>query len=144
MTVQIRKLRAGDVAAVIAIEQRITGSRRTSTLGPYLRRALRTKEGICLVAEVNGETTGFLVGDVRPWEFGEEREVAWVKVVGVDPRHQGEGMGRILGEQFLKVMKRRGIRRVKTLVEWDSGDLVAYFQSLGFDRAGAIVLERTV
>jgi len=144
MTVRIRKLRASDVAAVTAIERRITGSRRTSTLGPYLRRALRTKEGICLVAEVNRETAGFLVGDVRPWEFGEEREVAWVKVVGVDPRHQGEGLGRILGEQFLQEMKRRGIHRVKTLVEWDSGDLVAYFQSLEFDRAGAIVLERTV
>jgi len=144
MGVRIRKLRTGDVAALMAIERRITGSRRTSALGPYLRRALRTKEGICLVAELDGETAGFLVGDVRPWEFGEEREVAWVKVVGVDPRHQGGGVGRILGERFLREMKRRGLHRVKTLVEWDSGDLVAYFQSLGFNRAGAIVLERTV
>src|SRR3970040_2201591 len=101
MGVRIRKLRTGDVAALMAIERRITGSRRTSALGPYLRRALRTKEAICLVAELDGETAGFLVGDVRPWEFGEEREVAWVKVVGVDPRHQGGGVGRILGRRFL-------------------------------------------
>jgi len=144
MGVRIRKLRARDLVAVMSIERRITGSRRTSALGPYLRRALRMEEGICIVAEVSGQAAGFLIGDVRPWEFGEEREVAWVKVVGVDPRHQGEGLGRMLGERFLKDVKRRGIRRVKTLVEWDSGDLVAYFQSLGFDRAGAIILERTV
>jgi len=144
MGVRIRRLRAGDVAAVVGIERRITGSRRTSALGRYLRRALRTREGICLVAEVDGEAAGFIVGDVRPWEFGEDREVAWVKVVGVDPRHQGEGLGRRMGEQFVAELRRKGIRRAKTLVEWDSGDLVAYFQSLGFDRSGAIVLERTV
>ena len=144
MGVRIRRLRADDLAAVMGIERRITGSRQTTALGPYLRRTLRTKEAICLVVEVGGETAGFLVGDVRPWEFGEEREVAWVKVVGVDPRHQGEGLGRLLGEHFLRELRRKGIRRAKTLVEWDSGDLVAYFQSLGFDRAGAIVLERTV
>jgi predicted N-acetyltransferase YhbS len=143
MGVRIRRLRAGDVAAVVGIERRITGSRRTSALGLYLRHALRTREGICLVAEADGEAVGFLVGDVRPWEFGEDREVAWVKVVGVDPRHQGEGLGHRMGEQFLKELRRSGIRRVKTLVEWDSGDLVAYFQSLGFNRGGAIVLERT-
>src|SRR3990172_993023 len=144
MGVRIRRLRAGDVAAVVGIERRITGSRRTSALGRYLRRALRTREGICLVAEVDGEAAGFIVGDVRPWEFGEDREVAWVKVVGVDPRHQGSGLGHLLGERFLAEVRRRGIRRVKTLLEWDAGDLVAYFQSLGFDRGGAIVLERSV
>jgi len=144
MGVRIWRMQGGDVPAVVGIERRITGSRRTSALGPYLRRALRTKEGVCLVAEVDGEAAGFLVGDVRPWEFGEDREVAWVKVVGVDPRHQGDGLGGLLGRRFLKELKGKGIRRVKTLVEWDSGDLVAYFQSLGFHRAGAIVLERSV
>ena len=144
MAVRIRRLRAGDVAAVVDIERRITKSRRTSALGPYLRGALRTKGAICLVAEKDRATAGFLVGDVRPWEFGEDYQVAWVKVVGVDPRHQGQGLGALLGSRFLEELRRRGIRRVKTLVEWDSGDLVAYFQSQGFDRAGAIVLERTV
>ena len=144
MSVRIRKLRAGDVPAIVEIERRITKSRRTSALGPYLRSALRTKEAICLVAEAGGEAAGFLIGDVRPWEFGEDRQVAWVKVVGVDPRHQGQGLGGLLGSRFLEELKGRGIRRVKTLVEWDSGDLVAYFQSQGFDRANAIVLERSV
>lgn len=144
MGVRIRKLRAGDVAAVASIQRRITGSRRTVALERYLRRVLRTREGICLVALVDGDVAGFLVGDVRPWEFGEDREVAWVKVVGVDPRRQGEGLGRMLGERFLAQLKRRGIKRVKTLVEWDSGDLVAYFRALGFDRADSIVLDRSV
>ena len=144
MAVRIRRMAASDLGAVAAIERSITKSRRTSALQAHLRRQLRAGEGVCLVAEVGGKAAGFLVGDIRPWEFGEDREVAWVKVVGVDPRHQGMRIGHLLGERFLKEVRRRGIRRVKTLVEWDAGDLVAYFQSLGFDRGGAIVLERTV
>jgi len=144
MAVRIRRMRASDLGALAAIERRITGSRRTSALQGHLRRQLRAGGGICLVAEVAGEPAGFLVGGVAPWEFGEEREVAWVKVVGVDPRHQGLGLGQLLGRAFLRQVRARGIRRVKTLVEWDAGDLVAYFRSLGFDRSGSIVLERSV
>lgn len=144
MATRIRKMRVSDLGALAAIERRITGSRRTSALQGHLRRQIRSGGGICLVAEVSGTPAGFLVGDVAPWEFGEEREVAWVKVVGVDPRHQGLGLGHLLGEAFLKQVRARGIRRVKTLVEWDAGDLVAYFRSLGFDRGGATVLERSV
>jgi len=144
MAVRIRRMRASDLKALAAIERGITGSRRTSALQGHLRRQLRAGGGICLVADVAGKPAGFLVGDVAPWEFGEEREVAWVKVVGVDPRHQGLGLGQLLGQAFLKQVRARGIRRVKTLVEWNAGDLVAYFQSLGFNRGGAIILERSV
>src|SRR3970282_3010192 len=134
MAVRIRRMAASDLGAVAGIERSITKSRRTSALQTYVRRQLRAGEGVCLVAEVGGKRAGFLVGDGRPWEFGEDREVAWVKVVGVDPRHQGMGLGHLLGEHFLREVRRRGIRRVKTLVEWDAGDLVAYFHALGFDR----------
>ncbi len=144
MVVRIREMRAADLAAVGSIERAITGSRRVSALQGHLRRLLRGGKGICLIAEVDGAVAGFLVGDVAPWEFGEDRQVAWLKVVGVNPRHQGGGLGKRLGDSFLAAVRKRGIRRAKTLVEWDSGDLVAYFQSLGFDRGGAIVLERDV
>lgn len=144
MAVRIRAMRASDLAAVTSIERRITRSKRVSALRTHLAAMLRGRAGVCLVAELDRGVGGFLVGDVAPWEFGEDRQVAWIKVVGVDPRHQGAGLGKRLGEAFLAELRRKGIRRVKTLVAWDSGDLVAYFQSLGFDRAGAIVLERSV
>lgn len=144
MGVRIRKLRAGDISAVSTIQRRITGSRRVGALAGYLRHMLRTRDGLCLVAVVDGETVGFLLGDVRPWEFGVDREVAWIKVVGVDPRRQGEGIGRLLGERFLAELRKRKIRHVKTLADWHAGDVVAYFRSLGFDRTGSIVLEKRV
>ncbi len=137
-------MRASDLAAVTSIERRITGSKRVSALRTHLAAMLRGRTGICLVADLDGVVGGFLVGDVAPWEFGEDRQVAWIKVVGVDPHHQGAGLGKRLGQAFLGELRRKGIRRAKTLVAWNSGDLVTYFQSLGFDRADAIVLERSV
>src|SRR3972149_3301775 len=135
MAVRIRRMRVSDLKALATIERRITGSRRTSALQGHLRRQLRAGGGVCLVADVAGKPAGVLVGEVAPWgvggECGEEREVAWVKVVGVDPRHQGLGLGHLLGQAFLKKVRARGIRRVKTLVEGDAGELVACFPALG-------------
>src|SRR2546426_7939283 len=142
MRVHVRAMRAADLAVVATIERRITKTKRVSSLRRHLAAMLRSRLGVCLVAEIGGTVGGFLVGDVAPWEFGEEREVAWIKAVGVDPRHQGTGLGKRLGDAFLAELRRRGIRRGETLVEWDSGDLVAYFQSLGVDPAGAGGLQR--
>jgi hypothetical protein len=36
----------------------------------------------------------------------------------------------------------RGVTTVRTTVEWDSGDLIAYFRTLGFERSGFIGLEK--
>lgn len=144
MAVHVRKMRTEDLAAVVAIDKQITQSRRVSSLGRHLRTTMREPETICLVAEDGGRVAGFLVGDVRPWEFGEDRPVAWIKVVGVDPSQQGVGIGRQLGRQFLAEARAKGARRVKTLVEWDAGDVVAYFRALGFDRSGDVVLKKDV
>ncbi len=70
--------------------------------------------------------------------------MAWIKVVGVHPRHQGKGIGRKLGEAFLENLKAKGSVRMRTLVPWDSGDLITYFKALGFDRSQYVVLERRV
>ncbi|HLA46990.1 MAG TPA: GNAT family N-acetyltransferase, partial [Thermoplasmata archaeon] len=70
------------------------------------------------------------------------RDVGWIKVVGVDPAFQGQGVGKALGEALLKYFKEKGVERVRTLVEWHAGDMIAYFKSIGFDRSDLIPLER--
>ncbi len=144
-TVKIRRLSEADVPAAEKIERTITKSPRTSSLGRNVREQLKHGSAdACLAAEVDGAFAGFIVGDVRPWEFGEDREVGWIKTVGVDPVFQGHGVGKALGEALLKHFKEKGIAIVRTLVEWHSGDMIAYFKSIGFDRSDLIPLERRV
>ncbi|HLE46400.1 MAG TPA: GNAT family N-acetyltransferase, partial [Thermoplasmata archaeon] len=102
MAVKVRALTEGDIPAVERIEKAITKSARTSSLGRNVREQLKKGNAeACLAAEVDGKFAGFVIGDVRPWEFGEERDVGWVKTVGVDPAFQGHGVGKALGEALL-------------------------------------------
>jgi predicted N-acetyltransferase YhbS len=142
MVVRVRPLRASDLAAVSQIERRITGSRRTGTLARNLRKRLAQPDrGSCLAAAEGDRVVGFIVGEIRPWEFGEEREVGWILVVGVDPDYQGKGVGGMLGASLLQHFRAKGVRRAKTLAEWDAGDVIAYFRTLGFSRGSAVALE---
>lgn len=145
MAITVRRMRASDVAAIAGIERRITKSRRTSALQRNLRDHLDHGDpGSCLVAESEGAVVGFIVGDVRPWEFGEQSSVARIKIVGVDSRWQGRGVGTMLGDRLLAHFRRRRVAKVETFVEWDAGDLIAYFQALGFRRGSHLSLERTL
>ena len=130
-----------DVRAAAAIERKVTKARGTG-LERNLRARLAGKgESICLAADVGGSMAGFLVAEVRRVEFGEREPVGWVEVVGVDPAHQGKGVGAALGREALRRLRAKKIRRVKTLVEWDAGDMVSYFSRLGFTRGDDVLLE---
>ena len=143
MAVKIRRLAEADIPAIEKIEKTITKSARTSSLGKHVREQLkRGYAEACLAAEVDGKFAGFIIGDIRPWEFGEDRDVGWLKTVGVDPAFQGHGVGKALGDALLKHFKEKGVALVRTLVEWHAGDMIAYLKSIGFNRTDLIPLEK--
>lgn len=145
MAIPVRTLAEADIPAMVRIERAITQSVELAALERTLQDYLRQGDpDLLLGAEAEGELAGFLIGELRPWEFGEEESVAWIKVVGVHPRHQGQGIGRRLGEAFLERLRAKGSARVRTLVPWDSGDLITYFKVLGFARSSYVALERGV
>jgi len=141
---RIRPMRREDLRAVTRIEKALTG-KRAGTLEKDVARILRQGDPRgCLVAEEDGGVVGFIVGDVRPWEFGETSEVGWIRAIGVDPEFQGHGVGRALGNALLARFRARGVRTVRTLVEWHAGDVIAYFKDLGFDRSRQVALEKAL
>jgi len=141
---KIRPMRRADLPSVGRIERAITG-KAAGTLGRDVARQLRHGDpAVCLVAEEVDTVAGFIVGDVRPWEFGETNEIGWVRAIGVDPEFQGHGVGRALGKALLKRFRRRGVRTVRTLVEWHAGDVIAYFKDMGFDRSRHVALEKSL
>src|SRR3990172_2860485 len=71
-------------------------------------------------------------------------EVGWIRAIGVDPEFQGHGVGRALGNALLARFRARGVRTVRTLVEWHAGDVIAYFKDLGFDRSRPVALEKAL
>lgn len=132
-----------DIPRAVEIETAILGAKRSTTLRGSLTAYLSKGErNACLVAEADRRVVGFLVGDIRAWDFGEDQEIGWIRIVGIDPSYQGHGVGKSLGEALLRYFETRGITTVRTTVEWDAGDLIAYFRTLGFERSGFIGLEK--
>ncbi len=143
VAIKIRPLEERDVPRCVEIETAVLGGKRPGTLRGSLTAYLSKGErGACLAAEADGRLVGFLVGDVRTWDFGEDEEVGWIRIVGIDPAYQGKGVGKALGEALIAYFRERGIAKVRTTVEWDAGDLITYFRTLGFERSGFIGLER--
>lgn len=95
----------------------------------YLRRA---PEG-SLVAEIDGEVAGFMLGDIRSGEFGIEEQCGWIEVMGVDPAAAGRGVGRALAGEMLARYKARGVRKVRTMVDAAMPEVEAFFTRLGFE-----------
>ena len=62
-------------------------------------------------------------------------------MIEVDPKLMGKGIGTKLGEALINFFKDEKIKEVFTTVRWDSGDLIEFFKSIGFDKSSFINLE---
>lgn len=131
--IQVRSLTELDLDGIVRIGEK-TRNRYEPDLWEgrvtyYLRRA---PEG-SLVAEVDGEVVGFMLGDIRSGEFGIEEQCGWIEVMGVDPGCAGRGVGRALAGEMLKRYEARGVRMVRTMVDSSMPEVEAFFSRLGFE-----------
>lgn len=139
--IKVRKLTQDDVEDLLEIEQAL-GSKISDDLRSSVLDYFDSSEStISLGAELDDRLIGFIVGELRLWAFGGKDPVGWVRELGVNPNFQGQGVGAALGKELLLYFKSEGVKQVKTLVEWDSGDVISYFGSLGFVKGSQIVLE---
>jgi len=138
--VRVRQMRGEDVFAAADINRAITRRKASAKWTSMVRRLIGHHPGECLVAEEQGRVIGFILGEMKEFAFGAERS-GWIEVLGVHPRHMGKGVGKLLGSRLLAKFKKKGVTRVFTAVRWDSGDLLAFFRSIGFDRSAFIILE---
>lgn len=138
--IRVRQMRRGDIRAAAEINRAITRRRASARWTTMVQRLTDRNPGECLVAEQGGRVIGFILGEMKDFAFGAERS-GWIEVLGVHPRHMGRGVGKLLGSRLLAIFRKRGASRVFTAVRWDSGDLLAFFRSIGFDRSAFIILE---
>lgn len=147
--IRVRHLTKDDVDSVLKIVSDIgrdaKESKDESALS-YLRETVerhieRNEPLMSLAAELDGRLVGFVIGEIRAWEFGQREKTGWIKALGVEPGYQGKGVGKKLGEMLLSNFKASGITRVRTLVNWYAGELLSYFRTLGFNVLNMTPLE---
>ena len=137
-----RSLKAADFEAVVEIDRRITGRSRRVFFERRLKAALADPAGFLVVAvEAEGVFGGFAIARMQNGEFGDDRRVAVLDVMSVDPNSQRGGLGTALLGAIAARMKKRELHELRTQVAWHDQALIRFFAARGFSLAPRQVLE---
>lgn len=134
MAFTISALQAGDVAGVIRLDARLTGKRKPAYWKGVFGEFVSPRHGparVGLAARVDGRLTGYLLGEVRAFEFGSP-PCGWIFAVAVDPKQAHHGIGSALVAEAGRRFTRAGVSTVRTMVRRNDVPLLAFFRSNGF------------
>jgi len=149
--ITVRLLGMDDLEDILRIEEKIIrelnsdNSERLVSLKDTTIHHLQNGDPLLnLGAEIDGKLVGFIISEVRRWEFGRGGMTGWILILGVDHEYQGMGVGHKLSTTLLDHFRKKNITKIRTMVEWHEGELISYFRSLGFDMLGMLPLEKEI
>jgi ribosomal protein S18 acetylase RimI-like enzyme len=141
--VKIREAEPVDIEAVGALDTRITGLAKPDYWRKAYGRYGTRPDRYFLVAERDGKVVGFILGEVRAWEFGSP-PAGWVFALGVDPGSREGGVGSRLFAALIARMKTSGVTLVRTMLARDDALNMAFFRSQGMMGGAFIQLEMPI
>ncbi len=141
-TVAVRPVRLGDLDQIVTLDARVTGLEKRSYWQSLYRRygAPTQAERQFLVAEAGGRVVGFVIGEVRDWEFGSP-PCGWVFAIDVHPEARLAGVGARLLSAICAGFRRAGVRKVRTMLSRDNNLILSFFRSQGMMAGPFIPLE---
>ena len=142
--IKIRLMKAEDFDAVVGIDERVLKTSRPEYYEKKFDKLFNSKDFLptSLVAEEDGTVVGFVMGELYMGEYGIFQEEATLDTIGVDPDHQHKGIGKKLINEFLDHLKRLGVQKINTLVDWNDSKLIHFFSANEFIPSRTINLER--
>jgi len=141
--IAIRSAQASDLGDIIALDAEVTGIEKTDYWYELFQRygTGRTRQRLFLVAESQGVVQGFVIGEVRDWEFG-SAPCGWVFTIAVRTDTRQKGVGARLLEALCEGFRHAGVNKVRTLTDRDNSLVLSFFRSQGMMAAPVIPLEK--
>jgi ribosomal protein S18 acetylase RimI-like enzyme len=138
----VRAVRSEDLKDVIALDAAITGIEKRDYWQAVLRRygVAGDAQRQFLVAEAEGRVVGFVIGEVRDWEFGSP-PCGWVFAINVRPDARQAGVGTRLLAAICVGFRRAGVTKVRTMLARDNTLILSFFRSQGMMAGPFIPLE---
>lgn len=139
---RIRVADVSDSAALIALDEEVTGLAKRRYWRELFGRSKsrRRSPRFILVAEANGRIEGFVVGEIRAWEFGEP-PCGWVFAIQVRPKSRLKGIASRLFQALCEAFRQAGITKVRTIMARDNHLVLSFFRSQGMMAGSFIELE---
>jgi ribosomal protein S18 acetylase RimI-like enzyme len=141
--IAIRAATAGDLDAVVALDEIDTGLAKPDYWRDILSRYAEAERPnrFFLIAEAEDRLAGFIVGEVRAWEFGSP-PCGWVFAINVPPEVRERGVGSTLMDEICARFKEKGVETVRTMLSRRDTLNLAFFRSQGMMAGSYIQLEK--
>ncbi|UCE31330.1 MAG: GNAT family N-acetyltransferase [Burkholderiales bacterium] len=135
-------MRRADLPDVIALDATVTGLHKSDYWQRVYRRYGVGGQGLrhFLVAVAGRRVVGFVIGEVRDWEFGSP-PCGWVFAIDVDPGWRQAGVGTRLLTAVRERFVRVGVHVMRTMLSRDNTLILAFFRSQGLTAGRLIPLE---
>ena len=146
-TINIRLMKAEDFDAVVGIDEKVLKAPRPEYYEMKFEKLFKSSDYLptSLVAEEkDGTVVGFVMGVLYMGEYGIFREEATLDTIGVDPSYQHRGIGNQLIDEFMDHLKKLGVQKINTLVDWNDSKLIHFFSVNQFSPSKSINLERSL
>ena len=146
--IRIRRVTQDDLDAVVALDEKVTGNRKSEYWRDIFERyaTRRLDERFFLIADTSDPEAefsflGYIVGEVRGWEFG-SAPWGWIFAFSVEPGTRQQGVGEHLFEAISGEFKSAGITTMRTMVARQNQLHMAFFRSEGMVAGPYIQLEK--
>ena len=145
--IKIRLMKVDDFDAVVAIDGKVLNAPRPEYYELKFEKLFKSKDylPVSLVAEKeDGIVVGFVMGELYLGEYGIFQEQATLDTIGVDPDYQHKGIGAQLIHEFVDHLRKVGVQKISTLVDWNDSKLIHFFSANQFIPSKTINLERSL
>lgn len=139
----IRSLVAADREQVVAIDAWHTGTAKPDYWARVFAAFLAPPDAglrVGLAAVDEGRLVGYLLGEVRAFEFGSE-PCGWVFAVGVAEPYLRRGVARRLLGAAIRRFRGAGLDLVRTMVRRNDVPVLSFFRAAGFAGGPYVELE---
>jgi len=151
----VRLAKASDIPQVIAIDAENTGiskaeywedlferyNNRSSDIDDETQPKSVKRYRFFLAACDGDSVLGFIIGEVRAWEFGSPL-CGWVFAIGVRSEIRQAGIGNTLFEALNERFRKAGANKVRTMLARDHTLIMSFFRSQGMMAGPFIELEK--
>ncbi|MEQ9200101.1 MAG: N-acetyltransferase [Rhodospirillales bacterium] len=138
--VMIRPATTADISDVQRLDERNTGLGKPAFWADAFRRYGQSGEGEFLVAEQDGRFAGYIVGEVRAWEFGSPPS-GWIFAFGVEPEYRLAKIATRLFEAICDRFRARGVEQARSMVATDDHLNLAFLRAQGMRGGPFLQLE---
>ncbi|HSG01723.1 MAG TPA: N-acetyltransferase [Vicinamibacterales bacterium] len=142
--VSLRPLARRDLGPVVRLDALHTGESKPDYWKQVFRDFLGSRSDrarVGLVAEWHGTMVGFVLADVRAFEFGSE-PCGWILEIGVDPAASRQGVASALLAEARRRLREAGVTTIRTMVRRNNVPMLTFFRTNGFAGGPYVQLEQ--